>query len=119
MNFQDKVFESTADFRARAASLTQAAFATARTRANQAAGRVAKLKPALAALQVAGREFNKVARRHVSRLVKQNSTIARDAGKDVSALARSTYLQLSKREAAPARKPRKTAARKRAAAKVA
>ena len=115
MNFQDKVIETTADFRARAAALTQAALVTVRAQADAATGKVAQLKTSLSALQLAGREFNKVARRHVSRFVKQNSSIAREAGKEVSALARTTYQQLSKREAAPARKPRKTAARKRTA----
>jgi hypothetical protein len=57
-----------------------------------------------------------VARRHVSRFVKENSVIARDAGKEVTALARSTYSSLIKQAASPARKSaRKTsAARKRA-----
>jgi hypothetical protein len=115
MNFQDKVFETTADFRVRAAALTQAALDAARLQAGVASGRVAKLKTTLSALQVAGRELNKVTRRHVSRLVKQNSSIARDAGKEFSALARSTLQQLSRGPAAPVRKARKTAARKRAA----
>lgn len=114
MNFQDKVFESAADFRARAIALTQTTLAGARSRATQAAGSVAQLKTSLAALRVAGRELNKVASRHVARFVKQNSSLAREAGKEVSALARSTYRQLSKREAT-AGKSRKTVTRKRAA----
>jgi hypothetical protein len=101
MNFQEKVFETTADFRA------------------QAAKRVETLKGSFAALKVAGAEFNKVARRHVSRFVKENSAIATEAGKDVSALARATYARLASKPAAPARKTRKPAARKRAAAKAA
>lgn len=115
MNFQDKVFETTADFRARAAALTRTAIGAARLQANAASGRVSKLKTTLGALTLAGRQLNKVARRHVSRLVKQNSSIARDAGKEISALARSTYRQLSKQDAAPVRRTRKSAARKRAA----
>ena len=115
MNFQSKVFETTADLRARAAALANVAVVTARTRANQAAERVGTLKGSLAALQLAGRDFNKVARRHVSKFVKQNTAIAREAGKDVSALARSTYSQLATRETVVTRKPRKAAARKRAA----
>ena len=113
MNFQSKVFETTTDLRARAAALANVAMVTARTRATQAAERVGTLKGSLAALQMAGRELNKVARRHVSKFVKQNTAIAREAGKDVSALARSTYSQLAARDAVPARKPRKPAARKR------
>ena len=104
MNFQEKVFETTADFRA------------------QAAKRVETLKGSLAALKVAGVEFNKVARRHVTRCVKENSVIAAEAGKEVSALARATYAQLANKPAAPARKARKTrkpVARTRAAAKAA
>ena len=101
MNFQSKVFETTADLRALAVE------------------RVSTLKGSLAALQVAGREFNRVARRHVSKFVKQNTAIAREAGKDVSALARATYSQLATREAAITRKPRKPAARKRATARAA
>jgi hypothetical protein len=119
MNFQEKLFESTADLRARAAALASVAMTTARTRALTAAKRVEALKGSFAALTVAGREFNKVARRHAVRFVKENSTIAVEAGKDVSALARTTYATLAKRPAAP-RKTRKTAtSRKRAARKAA
>lgn len=101
MNFQEKMFETTADLRARAAK------------------RVEVLKGSLAALTDAGRELNKVARRHATRFVKENSTLAVSAGKDVSALARSTFATLSKRAAAP-QKARKTAnARKRTARKAA
>jgi hypothetical protein len=99
MNFQEKVFESTADLRARAAK------------------RVELLKGSFATLKVAGSEFNKVALRHVSRFVKENSAIATEAGKDVGALARATFAQLASKPAAPARKARKPAVRKRAAAK--
>ena len=89
MNFQEKVFESTADFRARAAK------------------RVETLKGSLAALKIAGNELTKVARRHASRFMKENSAIAVEAGKEVGALARATYGQLASKPAAPAaRKPR-------------
>jgi hypothetical protein len=72
----------------------------------------------LEALTTVGREFNKVARRHAARFVKQNSIIASEAGKDVSALARSTFATLTKRHATPkGRKP--AAARKRATHKAA
>ena len=77
MNFQEKLLESTADLRARAAALANVAVATARARAQVAAKRVDVLKGSFAALTVAGREFNKVARRHAARFVKENSTIAR------------------------------------------
>src|SRR5688572_27839926 len=101
MNFQEKIIETTAQLRARAAQ------------------RVDLLKNSLASLQVAGRALNTVARRHGSRFVKENSAIAVDAAKDVSALARATFTQFAKRDVAPTRKRKAPAARKRAAAKAA
>jgi len=117
MNFQEKVLETTADLRARAAALANVAVSTARARAEVAAKRVQGLKGSIAVLTVAGREFNKVARRHAVRFVKENSSIAANAGKDVSALARDTYATLTQRTA-PA-KARKAPARKRATRKAA
>jgi hypothetical protein len=117
MNFQEKVFEATADLRSRAALLTDEALKNARTRAGLAAKRVEVLKGSLATLSLAGREFNKVARRHAARFMKKNSTLAVAAGKDVSALARMTFASLAKRPAA--KKARKPAARRRSAAKAA
>ena len=117
MNFQEKVLETTADLRARAAVFANAAVTTARARAEVAAKRIQGLKGSIQALTLAGREFNKVARRHGVRFVKENSTIAVDAGKDVSALARSTYATLTRRSAPKARKA--PAARKRATRKAA
>ena len=115
MNFQEKVLETTADLRARASELANAAVTTARTRAKFAAKRVDVLKGSFAALGIAGREFNKVARRHAARFVKENSTLAASAGKDVSALARTTFATLTQRAAAAKPKARKApaAARKR------
>ncbi len=119
MNFQEKVFEATSELRARALALANAAVATARVRAQAAAKRTDVLKGSLNTLTIAGRELNKVARRHARRFVKESSTIAVDAGKDVSTLARTTYATLAKRPAA-ARKARKApAARKRAVRKAA
>ena len=118
MNFQEKMLESTADLRARAAALANVAIITARTRAQVAAKRVDVLKGSFAALTVAGREFNKVARRHAARFVKENSAIAANAGKDVSALARTTYATLAQR-AAPKKARKAPAARKRATRKAA
>ena len=117
MNFQEKVLEATADLRSRAALLADEALKTARARAGIAAKRVEVLKGSLATLTVASRAFNKVARRHAARFVKENSTIAVAAGKDVSALARSTVAALAKRPAG--KKARKTAARKRSSSKAA
>jgi hypothetical protein len=115
MKFQDQVIESTADLRARAAAFADSA--VTRARAVLTSARVDSVKASLGTLQLAGREFNKVARRHVSRFVKENSVIARDAGKEVTALARSTYSSLAKQAASPARKSagKTSAARKRAA----
>jgi hypothetical protein len=117
MNFQEKVLETTADLRARAAAIANVAVTTARARAEVAAKRVNGLKGSFAVLTTAGRELNKVARRHATRFVKENSTIAVDAGKDVKALARSTYATLTKPTAAA--KARKAPARKRATRKAA
>ncbi|MEO8019225.1 MAG: hypothetical protein ABI769_15540 [Pseudomonadota bacterium] len=119
MNFQEKMFETTADLRTRAATLASVAVATARARAQIAAKRVAGFKSSFAALTVAGREFNRVARRHVVRFVRENSSLAADAGKDMSALARTTYATLAKR--APAKRPARKApaARKRSSSKAA
>ena len=119
MNFQEKMFETTADLRARAAALANVAVTTTRTRIEGAAKRVDVLKGSFAALTTAGRELHKVARRHGARLVKENSAIAVEAGKDFSALARTAYAALTRKPAA-ARKARKTpAARKRAVRKAA
>jgi hypothetical protein len=118
MNFQEKMLETTADLRARAAAFANVAVTTARTRAQIAAKRVDAFKGSFAALTVAGRELNKVARRHATRFVKENSTIAVSAGKDVSALARNTYATLTQR-AAPKKARKAPAARKRATRKAA
>jgi len=117
MNFQEKVLETTADLRARAAAIANVAVTTARARAGVAAKRVNDLKGSFAVLTVAGRELNKVARRHAARFVKENSSIAANAGKDVTALARSTYATLTQR--ATPTKARKAPARKRATRKAA
>jgi hypothetical protein len=117
MKFQEKLLEATADLRSRAALLADEALKTARLRAGITARRVDGLKDSLATLTTAGRAFNKVARRHVTRFVKENSTIAVAAGKDVSALARTTFATLAKRPAA--KKARKAAVRKRSTAKAA
>lgn len=109
MKFQHKVIETTADLRTRAVAFASIALETARARAALAAKRVDGLKTSLTALQAAGREFNKMARRHVTRFVEENSVIALDASKDVTALARSTYSTLARRGATSGRKARKTA----------
>ena len=119
MNFQEKLFESTTDLRARMAALAKVAVTTARARAQVAAKRVDALKGSFVALTVAGREFNKVARRHAVRFVKENSVIAVEAGRDVSALARTTYVTLAKRTAEPRKARKAPTSRKRAARKAA
>jgi hypothetical protein len=117
MNFQEKVLETTTDLRARAAAIAEVAVTTARARAKVAAKRVGVLKGSFAVLTIAGRELNKVARRHAVRFVKENSSIAANAGKDVTALARSTYVTLT--QGAGPTKARKAHARKRATRKAA
>lgn len=117
MNFQEKVFETTAELRRRAAAFANVGLTTARVRAETTGKRVTALKGSLAALSVAGRELNKVARRHVVRFVKENSSIAVEAGKDVSALARTTYATLSKSAVAKPKARKTTVKRKRSAAR--
>jgi hypothetical protein len=124
MNFQEKMFETTAELRARAAALAAEAIARARSRAQLAAKRVDALKGSISALTVAGRELSKVARHHAVRFVQENSSLAADAGKDVSALARSTYATLAQRaptKRAPTKRTTRKApaARKRTASKAA
>jgi hypothetical protein len=113
MNFQEKLFEATADLRSRAAEFTQAAVQTARTQAEAAAKGAGKLKGSLDVINGAGRELNRVARRHGAQFVKQNSLLATRVRDDVTALARSTFASLQKSAAPKARKP--GAARKRRA----
>lgn len=119
MNFQDRLIEASTELRARASSLTYAAIDLARDRAGLTSKRVDILKGSIATLSAAGRELNKVAQRHASRFVKENSTLAVAASKDIGALARSTYATLSNRKAVKttARKPRAT--RKRTSRKAA
>jgi hypothetical protein len=114
MNFQEKVFKATADLRSRAAAIAQVAVAQARERAETAGKRVQGLKGSLPALTVAGREFNKVARRHAVRFLKENSSIAVEAGKDVSALVRTTYATLSQRATVKPKARKASVKRKRA-----
>jgi hypothetical protein len=112
MNFQERLIEASSELRARATAFTTAALDVARSRADVAAQRVDGLKGSLATLTIAGRELNKVAQRHASRFVKENSAIAVAAGKDVGALARSTLASLAGRKvAAKRRKPRAAARR--------
>jgi hypothetical protein len=93
MNFQEKLFESTADLRARAETIAQ----TAAKRAEQ---RFETLRGSFDVLNTAGREFNKVARRHAIEFVKQNSSIASKVRDDVSTLARTTFASLTRKPAA-------------------
>ena len=87
MNFQEKLLEASAELRTRAAALAASTLERARNRANLTSKRIS-------VLNVAGRELNKVARRHAVRFVKQNSTIAAAVRKDVTDLARTTYASL-------------------------
>ncbi len=111
MNFQEKLFETTADLRARAQTIAQDALQNARIQK-----RLETLRGSFNVLNTAGREFNKVARRHAVEFVKQNSTIAAQVRDDVSTLARTTFASLTRKPAArKARTATKAApARKRA-----
>jgi hypothetical protein len=110
MNFQEKLFETSAELRERAQAFANSALATARTQADQAAKRVEQLRGSFAVLNTAGREFNEVARRHAIRFVKQNASLASEVRDDVTSLARSTFATLTRK---PAAKSRKAPARKR------
>jgi hypothetical protein len=68
---------------------------------------------------VAGRELNKVARRHAVSFLRENSAIAAGAGKDVSSLARNTYSTLAGKRGVKAKARKSPAARKHAKAKAA
>jgi hypothetical protein len=113
MNFQEKVLEASAELRTRAATLAASVIETAKVRADHAARRIGGLKGSLAVLNGAGREFQKVARRHAIRFVKDNSSLASAVRKDVGTLARSTFASLTERPA-PKKARRAPAARKRA-----
>ena len=117
MNFQEKLFEASAQLRARAEAIAQAAIETARTRADLASQRVDGLKKSLAVLNDAGRQFNQVARRHAKSFVKQNSPLVAAVRKDVSQLARATFATLTRGPVA--KKTRKPAASRKRAAKAA
>ncbi len=106
MNFQEKLLEASSELRTRAAALAASALERARSRANLTSKRIS-------VLNVAGRELNKVARRHAVRFVKQNSTLAAAVRKDVSELARTTYASLASRPT-PKKARRAPAARKSA-----
>ena len=114
MNFQEKLAETSAELRARAAALAASAVDNARAQAGLAAKRATRLKASLVVLNGAGRELNTVARRHVARFVKQNSSIAADVRKELTTLAKSTFASL-KQPAAPKKARRAPAARKRTA----
>ena len=118
MNFQEKMFEATAQLRERAAALAEAAMGDARQRADRAARRVEGLRKSLVVLNDAGRELNKVARRHAGRFVKQNSPLVAAVRKDVSDLARNTFATLTsaRRTAKPVRKTATSRKRTRKAA---
>jgi hypothetical protein len=119
MNIQEKLFEASAELRARASALTSAALDVARARAGVATKRVEVLKGSLATLSNARRAFSKVAQRHATRFVKENSQLAVEAGKDVSALARTTYATLAGRATTKAKSRKPRAPGKRATKKAA
>jgi hypothetical protein len=106
MNLQEKMIEASALLREHAATLAEAALGDARQRADRAVRRVEGIRKSLIVLSHASRQLNKVARLHAGRFVKQNSPLLAAARKDVSELARSTFVTLTSRD-----KPRKTVSR--------
>src|SRR5262245_17502995 len=96
MNFQEKMLGVAAELQARSLALANTAVESARVRAQDAAKRAALLQGSIATLGVSGRALNKIVRRHATRFVQENTTIARAAGKDVSALARDAYASFIK-----------------------
>jgi hypothetical protein len=112
MNFQEKLLEASAELRTRAAAIAASAVETARRAKLDT--RVEDLKKSISVLNGARLALRKVAGRHASHFVKQNSTLVSAVRKDVSELARSTFATLAKRPVA--KKARRTpAARKRSA----
>lgn len=87
MNLQEKVLETTAELRVRAAALTSVAVDTAR-------------------------DLDRVARRHARRFVVENRAIVAEAGKDLGLLLRSTYASFTNREVTAHVPRKKTVARK-------
>ena len=114
MKLRDKAFEKAANFREGVFLLASTAVARARERAPLSAEARDSLATTLATLKLAGRELRQVAGLHAAKFVAQNSTLARAAGRDVSALARSTYQQFT--QDVPARKPRKAPSVRKVAA---
>jgi hypothetical protein len=114
MNLQEKMLEASTELRARAAAFAASALQSARRRA-RLTKRLEELQKSITVLAGARRAFGKVARRHVSQFVKQNSTIASAVSKDVAGLARSTYASLSRRQPATRKARRAPAARRRTA----
>ena len=104
MNFQEKVFETAAQWRARARNLAESAFEAARDRRQIAARRIEGVRKSLVVLKNAGLELNQVARRHANRFAEENSPLISAARKDVSRLARTTFSALKQGTTAKSRK---------------
>ncbi len=90
MKFQQKLIETAGELRTRGRLMSSAA---------------------VASLSV----LKEVARRHAARLVRENRAIARDAGKDLGALARSTFATFAAQGAAPRRASPKSGRRRKTA----
>jgi hypothetical protein len=119
MIFQEKLRETAAEFRGRAAALADIAIANSRAHVLKVEQRLNAVAPSFAALAAAGVKFGRVARLHARQFTKTNSSLAVAAGEDVAALLRHTYATIAKREVAkPAarnsRVPRKRTRTKKA-----
>jgi hypothetical protein len=92
MNIQEKLFEASAELRARTATLVATLTRAASSRASLA-------RRSVAVLNDAGREFRKVARRHAARFMRDNSKLAATVRQDVTSLARDTLASFAKERA--------------------
>lgn len=116
MNLKEKVMEASANLRERAAVFVEATAKATRAQTDAAAGQMAALRKSLVVLDAARLELNKLARRHASRIVKQNSPLFSAVRRDVSELAHSTYQTLSAGNSPKTRRPRPVRKRARKAA---
>jgi hypothetical protein len=113
MNFQEKIVEASVLLRDHAAALADAALGRTRTRADRAGRQISGFRYSLVVLNDAGRQLNKVARLHAGRFVKQNSPLVTAVRKEVSDLARTTFLALKTGGKAPKTVRKAATSRKR------
>jgi len=113
MNFQEKLTDLAQRVRSNPAAFASAAAAAARRRLEAGQRRMHVLRKSFDVLNSAGQEFGQVTRHHANRLMKQNSPLLAAAGKDISALARTTFRTLVDGKAPRQRSRRGTKSRSR------